>query len=109
MYKRQALNLPQIAEVDLSRHYRALEKRAYGVCDGFYPLGSCTMKYNPKINERLAGLACFAKVHPLQDAADLQGCMEVYARAEAMLAQVTGMDAVTFQPAAGAHLSLIHI
>ena len=101
--RERALNLPQIAEVDLSRHYRALEKRAYGVCDGFYPLGSCTMKYNPKINERLAGLAGFAKVHPLQDAADMQGCMEVYARAEAMLAQVTGMDAVTFQPAAGAH------
>lgn len=103
LQRKIALRLPQISEIDLSRHYRALEKRAYGVCDGFYPLGSCTMKYNPKINEQLASLEGFQGVHPLQGAEWSQGCMELYARAEACLKEITGMDAVTFQPAAGAH------
>ena len=101
--REKALRLPQMAEGDLCRHYRALEKRAHGVCDGFYPLGSCTMKYNPKIDEEMAALEGFTGVHPLQDAKDAQGCLEVYARAEASLKEITGMDAVTFQPAAGAH------
>ena len=101
--REKALRLPQIAEGDLCRHYRALEKRAHGVCDGFYPLGSCTMKYNPKIDEEMAALEGFTGVHPLQDVKDAQGCLEVYARAEASLKEITGMDAVTFQPAAGAH------
>ena len=101
--REKALRLPQIAEGDLCRHYRALEKRAHGVCDGFYPLGSCTMKYNPKIDEEMAALDGFTGVHPLQDVKDAQGCLEVYARAEASLKEITGMDAVTFQPAAGAH------
>ena len=101
--REKALRLPQMAEGDLCRHYRALEKRAHGVCDGFYPLGSCTMKYNPKIDEQMAALDGFTGVHPLQDAKDAQGCLEVYARAEASLKEITGMDAVTFQPAAGAH------
>ncbi|HIQ82768.1 MAG TPA: aminomethyl-transferring glycine dehydrogenase subunit GcvPB [Candidatus Pullichristensenella stercorigallinarum] len=98
-----AARLPQIAEGDLCRHYRALEKRAHGVCDGFYPLGSCTMKYNPKIDEQMAALEGFAGVHPLQGAESAQGCLEVYARAESCLKEITGMDAVSFQPAAGAH------
>ena len=101
--REKALRLPQMAEGDLCRHYRALEKRAHGVCDGFYPLGSCTMKYNPKIDEEMAALEGFTGVHPLQDVKDAQGCLEVYARAEASLKEITGMDAVTFQPAAGAH------
>lgn len=95
--------LPQLSENDLSRHYSALEKRAYGVNDGFYPLGSCTMKYNPRINEKIAALNGFADIHPLQPAATVQGCVEVFAAAEKLLCEITGMDAMSFQPAAGAH------
>ena len=103
LLRERAPRLPQIAEGDLCRHYRALEKRAHGVCDGFYPLGSCTMKYNPKIDEQMAALEGFTGVHPLQGEQSAQGCLEVYARAEACLKEITGMDAVSFQPAAGAH------
>ncbi|NLF27772.1 MAG: aminomethyl-transferring glycine dehydrogenase subunit GcvPB [Clostridiales bacterium] len=95
--------LPEISENDLSRHYAGLEKRAFGVCDGFYPLGSCTMKYNPKVNEQMAALDGFAGAHPLAGEQYAQGCLEVLWRTERILKEVTGMDAVTFQPAAGAH------
>ena len=101
--RKAPLRLAQVAEGDLCRHYRALEKRAHGVCDGFYPLGSCTMKYNPKIDEQIAALEGFTLAHPLQGDAWTQGCLEIYARAEACLKEITGMDAVSFQPAAGAH------
>lgn len=99
----QTLHLPQIAEVDLSRHYTELAKRTHGVNDGFYPLGSCTMKYNPKLNEEMAALPGFAEVHPLQPAHTVQGCLEVLVTAERYLSEITGMDEMTFQPAAGAH------
>ncbi len=95
--------LPQLSETDVCRHYSALERRAYGVNDGFYPLGSCTMKYNPKINEKVAALPGFAEVHPLQPQDTVQGCLEVLALAEKYLCEITGMHAMTFQPAAGAH------
>lgn len=95
--------LPQLSENDVSRHYSALERRAYGVNNGFYPLGSCTMKYNPKINEKVAGLCGFTDVHPLQPASTVQGCLEVFETLEKQLCEITGMDAMTFQPAAGAH------
>lgn len=97
------LALPQLSENDLSRHYSALEKRAYGVNDGFYPLGSCTMKYNPKINEKIAALGGFTDIHPLQPAQSVQGCIDVLSTAEKLLCEIAGMDAMTFQPAAGAH------
>ena len=97
------LHLPQMAEVDLSRHYSALCRRTHGVNNGFYPLGSCTMKYNPKINDEMAALSGFADIHPLQPADTAQGCMEVLYLAEELLGEITGMDAMTFQPAAGAH------
>ena len=103
LMRKTPLRLPQVAEVDLSRHYAALEKRAFGVNDGFYPLGSCTMKYNPKVNEQIAALPGFAKLHPLSDERDVQGAMEVYFRAGTCLAAITGMDYMTFQAAAGAH------
>lgn len=103
------MHLPQIAEVDLSRHYTELAERTHGVNKGFYPLGSCTMKYNPKINEVAAALPGFTAVHPLQPAHTVQGCMEVIAKAETYLAEITGMDAMTFQPAAGAHGELTGI
>lgn len=103
MGRETALHLPQVAEVDISRHYSALARRAHGVNDGFYPLGSCTMKYNPRINEDMAALPGFAKIHPLQPVSTVQGCLKVLAQAEQSLCEITGMDAMTFQPAAGAH------
>jgi glycine dehydrogenase subunit 2 len=89
--------------VDLSRHYTELAKKCHGVKDGFYPLGSCTMKYNPKINEDMAALPGFTEIHPLQPEHTVQGCMEVMRQAEGYLCEITGMDRMTFQPAAGAH------
>lgn len=95
--------LPEVSETEISRHYTELAKQAYGVNDGFYPLGSCTMKYNPKINDQAASLADFTQIHPLQAAADVQGCLEVIGETEKALCAITGMDACTLQPAAGAH------
>ena len=94
--------LPEISENELVRHYTKLAKRAHGVNDGFYPLGSCTMKHNPKINERVAALPGFTNVHPLQPAETVTGCTEVLDTLEDYLCEITGMDAITFQPAAGA-------
>ena len=98
-----ALHMPAMAEGDLARHYTELSKKCHGVNDGFYPLGSCTMKYNPKINEDMAALPGFTEIHPLQPAHTVQGCMEVIKTAEEYLCEITGMDHMTFQPAAGAH------
>lgn len=97
------LHLPHVSENELSRHYTELAKQVHGVNDGFYPLGSCTMKYNPKVNETAAALPGFTRVHPLQPAHTVQGCLEVLKRTEKMLCEITGMDAMTLQPAAGAH------
>ncbi len=97
------LHLPQLSENDISRHYTECAKRTHGVNDGFYPLGSCTMKYNPKVNEEAASLPGFTSVHPLQPAYSVQGAMEVLKKAEESLCEITGMDAMSFQPAAGAH------
>ncbi|MEG0566169.1 MAG: aminomethyl-transferring glycine dehydrogenase subunit GcvPB [Hungatella sp.] len=99
----EILHLPQVSEHEISRHYTQLAKATHGVNDGFYPLGSCTMKYNPKINEEMAALPGFRNIHPLQPEATTQGCMEVLKTAEQIFGQITGMDAMTFQPAAGAH------
>lgn len=105
----QGLKLPELSEKDLSRHYSALERRTYGVNNGFYPLGSCTMKYNPRINEASARLPGFAEIHPLQPEHTAQGCLNVLHLAERYLCEITGMDAMTFQPAAGAHGELTGI
>lgn len=99
----QPLNLPQVPEVTVVRHYTALSKRAYGVDDGFYPLGSCTMKYNPKLNEEVAGLSGFTGIHPLQAKTSVQGALKAMYQLSAKLCAITGMEAVTLQPAAGAH------
>ena len=101
--REERVDLPEVSETELSRHYTALAKQVYGVNDGFYPLGSCTMKYNPAVNEETAALPGFRRVHPLQGAEESQGCLEVLWECERMLREVTGMDAMTFQPAAGAH------
>ncbi len=103
MQRDQLPRLPELSEVDVVRHYTALSKRAYGVDDGFYPLGSCTMKYNPKVNEAVAAWREFTDIHPLQPSETTQGCLEVLHRMQAMLSEIAGMDATTMQPAAGAH------
>ena len=95
--------MPEVAEVDIIRHFTRLSKRNYGVDFGFYPLGSCTMKYNPKINEDMAQLKGFTRVHPYQDEETVQGCLELMHRTDRMLAEITGMERVSLQPAAGAH------
>ncbi|MBO9605192.1 MAG: aminomethyl-transferring glycine dehydrogenase subunit GcvPB [Paenibacillaceae bacterium] len=95
--------LPEVYEVDVIRHYTALSRRNFGVDNGFYPLGSCTMKYNPKINEDVARLPGFARIHPYQPEASIQGALELLYTLQQDLAAITGMDAVTLQPAAGAH------
>ncbi|MDF2512349.1 MAG: gcvPB [Herbinix sp.] len=101
--RNKELHLPEVSETELSRHYTELMKRTFGVNDGFYPLGSCTMKYNPKVNDDIAKLSGFAEIHPLQPVGSAQGCLEVMKLAEEYLSEVTGMDAMDFQPAAGAH------
>lgn len=101
--RKSAPRLPQLSENDLSRHYSELERRSFGVNDGFYPLGSCTMKYNPKINEDIAALPGFTDIHPLQPAHTAQGCLKVLKLSEQYLTEITGMDGMVFQPAAGAH------
>ena len=98
-----SLDLPQLSETDISRHYTGLCKNVYGVNDGFYPLGSCTMKYNPRIDEQIAGLAGFTDIHPLAPESGTEGCREVLDLAGRYLCEITGMDGMTFQPAAGAH------
>ena len=101
--RQKELHLPQMSENDLSRHYTELAKKSHGVNDGFYPLGSCTMKYNPKINEDMAAFPGFTQIHPLQPEHSVQGCLEVLKKSEEYLCEITGMDGMTFQPAAGAH------
>ena len=101
--RQSKLHLPHVSENDLVRHYTALCKRVHGVNDGFYPLGSCTMKYNPKINEAMAALPGFTQLHPLQPVETVQGALEILYRAEESLCEITGMQGMTLQPAAGAH------
>ena len=101
--RKAPLHLPEMAEVDLSRHYTELAKKAHGVNDGFYPLGSCTMKYNPRVNEKIAALPGFTEIHPLQPARTVQGCMRVVKEISEALCEITGMSQFTLQPAAGAH------
>ena len=96
-------DLPQLSETDVSRHYTELCNRVHGVNNGFYPLGSCTMKYNPRIDEQMAALEGFTSIHPLAPDYSTKGCKAVLDTAEKCLCEITGMDGMTFQPAAGAH------
>jgi glycine dehydrogenase subunit 2 len=100
---------PEVSEVEAIRHFTRLSTWNYSIDHGMYPLGSCTMKYNPRINELVARIEGLAWAHPYQPEALSQGCMEVMWRLEAALAEITGMDAVTLQPAAGAHGELTGI
>ncbi|AUJ26288.1 MULTISPECIES: aminomethyl-transferring glycine dehydrogenase subunit GcvPB [Virgibacillus] len=98
----EAPDLPEISELDLMRHYTALSNRNYGVDSGFYPLGSCTMKYNPKINEDVARMDGFSHIHPNQPESSVQGAMEMMYDLQTALSEITGMDEVSLQSAAGA-------
>jgi glycine dehydrogenase subunit 2 len=93
--------LPEVHELELVRHFTELSTRNFGIDNGFYPLGSCTMKYNPRINERLVTLPGFANLHPLQEEDGAQGALELEWRLQEILAEVTGLHAVSLQPAAG--------
>jgi glycine dehydrogenase subunit 2 len=95
-------DLPEIAEIDLVRHYTRLSQMNYGVDTGFYPLGSCTMKYNPKVAEEVAALPGFRRLHPMQPDVTVQGALELLWRLERMLCEITGMARATLQPPAGA-------
>ncbi len=95
--------LPEVSELDVVRHYTRLSHRNFSIDEGFYPLGSCTMKYNPKIHEDIARLAGMARLHPYTPAEHAQGALRLIWEMEQLLAEISGMDRVTFQPAAGAH------
>lgn len=96
-------DLPEVSELDAVRHFTQISQRNHGVDAGFYPLGSCTMKYNPKINEKAARLDGFAKVHPYQPEETAQGAIQLMYELGEMLSEITGMDQISLQPAAGAH------
>ncbi|MFH1642207.1 MAG: aminomethyl-transferring glycine dehydrogenase subunit GcvPB [Nanoarchaeota archaeon] len=98
---REDNNLPELSEIDIIRHYTALSRRNFGVDNGFYPLGSCTMKYNPKINEDISRLDGFTQLHPLNKYN--QGALQLMYELEQDLKEITGMSAATLSPAAGAH------
>lgn len=102
-FRESVPELPEVSELDVVRHFTNLSQRNHGVDSGFYPLGSCTMKYNPKINEDAARLSGFSKVHPYQAEETVLGCLELLHKTDVMLAEITGMDRVSLQPAAGAH------
>ncbi len=104
---RDSLALPEVSQVDVIRHYTHLSTINYGIDTGFYPLGSCTMKYNPKINEQLAALPGLSMLHPYQDEAASQGILRLLHDMGRFLAEIGGMDAVTLQPAAGAQGELV--
>ena len=93
--------LPEVPENEIVRHFTALADRNFGIDTGFYPLGSCTMKYNPRVNERVVGLPGFRDLHPLQEDEGAQGALELMWELEQILAEVAGLPAVTLQPAAG--------
>src|SRR5206468_9089698 len=94
--------LPEVGEIDLVRHYTNLSTRNMSIDTNFYPLGSCTMKYNPKRHERLAALPGMANLHPLQSDESCQGMLELLWDMQNILAEIAGLDAVSLQPAAGA-------
>jgi glycine dehydrogenase subunit 2 len=101
--RRGAIGLPEVSEIDVVRHYTRLSQESHGVDNGPYPLGSCTMKYNPKRNDALAAEPGFARAHPMQPVATLGGVWELFERLQGLLCEVTGMDACCLAPAAGAH------
>ncbi len=100
--RNSTVSLPEVSEPDVIRHYTNLSYKNFGVDSNFYPLGSCTMKYNPKINEEMAALPGISSVHPLQPQKTVQGCLELMYNLQNLLCEISGMDGFTLQPAAGA-------
>lgn len=100
---RSELNLPEVSELEMVRHFTRLSQKNFAIDIGFYPLGSCTMKYNPKINDAMANLAGFQDIHPYQDPSTIQGALELMWELQEWLGEIAGLPAVTLQPAAGAH------
>lgn len=101
--REKELMLPEVSEFDVVRHYTNVSNKNFGVDTGFYPLGSCTMKYNPKLNEEMAALPAFTSLHPLQPEDTVQGALELYYRFAHALAEVSGLAEFTLNPFAGAH------
>jgi glycine dehydrogenase subunit 2 len=107
MQRTSQIMLPELSEVEVVRHFTRLSEMNYGVDSGLYPLGSCTMKYNPKINEQIANSPALGMIHPYQDESTVQGILEILYRLERWLAEITGTHEVCLQPAAGAHGELL--
>lgn len=103
LLRKTPLELPEVSELDVVRHYTNLSNKNFGVDTGFYPLGSCTMKYNPKINEELAAMPAFANLHPLQNTETAQGALELYWNLQHALSELAGFEEFTLNPFAGAH------
>jgi glycine dehydrogenase subunit 2 len=103
LLRKELIGFPQLSEVEVVRHFTRLSQWNFGVDSGFYPLGSCTMKYNPKVNEDVAKLSGFANIHPYIPEEFCQGLLKAMYELERFLAEITGMDQVILQPAAGAH------
>ncbi|MCZ4496920.1 MAG: glycine dehydrogenase (decarboxylating) beta subunit, partial [Thermoleophilia bacterium] len=101
--RRTPAPLAEVAEPTLVRHFVRLSQRNHSIDSGFYPLGSCTMKYNPKVNDEIAALPGFARLHPLTPASHAQGTLAVMWQLQHAIAELSGLPAVTLQPAAGAH------
>lgn len=103
LIRKEDLTLPEVDELSVVRHYTNMSNNNFGVDSGFYPLGSCTMKYNPKINEEIIHTENFAKLHPLQSADTVQGVLEIYYNLQQALSEICGMKEFTLNPFAGAH------
>jgi len=106
---RKELPLPNVSEVDVIRHYTNMSRKNFGIDNGFYPLGSCTMKYNPKINEDIARLEGFTQLHPLSHESCNQGSLQLMWELEQYFNKLTGMDAFSLQPAAGSQGELLGV
>jgi glycine dehydrogenase subunit 2 len=105
--RKEAAALPEVGELEVVRHFTNLSHRNYGIDTGFYPLGSCTMKYNPRVNEAAAANPAFARAHPLQPTETVQGCLRVIHDLQTWMAEITGFDTATMQPPAGASGELL--
>ena len=101
LLRKKSLDLPAVSEPEVVRHYTNLSAKNHHIDKGFYPLGSCTMKYNPKINDKIASDPMFANIHPNQDSLSVQGHLKLQYDLETMLNNITGMNATTLQPSAG--------
>src|SRR5471030_2299627 len=101
--RREPIGLPGLSEPQVVRHFTRLSQKNYAIDSGLYPLGSCTMKHNPRLNEKMARLPGFAQLHPLQPESTIQGALEVIYTVQQWLAKLSGLPAVTLNPAAGAH------